>query len=130
MGERQRKCCGKLNYPFGRDEAPDARERGHLFFHGKYMEGTHEDTHVEYGVSFYSDHARTYYLRDFDSYCDSEEYGEEIPYLDPEFWQKLEAQLDRAPEAAYNADLCSCEACGYHFIAGNGPCCAESHESP
>jgi len=119
--ERHGRCCGNLSYVFGRDRDPAERERGYLFFHGKHWQGSHKGVCVEYGASFYDDHARTYYLRDFDSTCDSEEYGEKILYLDPNFWEKLDAQLDKAPEAAWNAGLNSCDVCGYHYF--DEPCC-------
>jgi hypothetical protein len=119
--DRNTRCCGHLNYRFGRDQDPAERERGHLSFHGKHWQGTHKTVYVEYGAAFYDDHARTYYVRDFDSTADSEYYGESIPYLDPNFWEKLEERLDKAPEAAWNAGLNSCDACGYHYF--DEPCC-------
>lgn len=121
LGEQWRRCCGGLSYDSRLAASADAREHGHLFFHGRHFEGTHEGLWVEYGASFYADHARTYYNRDFDHSCDSEEYGGRIPYADPDFWSKLEAQLDEAPKAAFEAGLMSCEECGHHFV--DEPCC-------
>lgn len=100
-----RPCCGRMS-----------SDKTHIYFHGKGWECETDAVGVEMGVSFYHDQARTYYIRDFDSYCDSEEYGKPISYLDPEFWEKLDAQLDRAAEAADATDLESCDECGYHFI--------------
>lgn len=110
QGERTSKCCGRMS-----------SDKTHIYFHGKHWECSTETVTVEMGVSFYHDQARTYYIRDFDHYCDSEEYGEPIAYLDPAFWEKLDAQLDRAAEAADAADLMSCEECGYHY-------CGEPHD--
>jgi len=109
-----RGCCFGLNYAFGRDEAPDAREHGHIYLHPKGWEGSYRQVGVEFGVSFHDDHARTYFLRDFGDVADSEEYGEHIAYLDPQFWAKLEAQADSAPKAAWESGLSNCGACGYH----------------
>jgi len=112
--ERYRKCCGS-------EES--------LYFHGKYWEGSHEGTWVEYGVRLASEAAHTYYIRDFDSYCDSEDYGDPVPYAAEDFWDRLDKQLDDAPRAAWAGDLCSCDVCGYHYVAGNGPCCDPTEDS-
>jgi hypothetical protein len=66
------RCCGGMS----------STDKDHLYFHGKHFEGcypAHDKADapqvcVEFGVKFYKDGAATYYLRDFDSYCDSEEY--------------------------------------------------------
>ena len=120
--EENRVCCSRVN-----------SERTGIYMHGRYWEGSYPLTKkgtprrrglfvcVEFGVTFYADCAATYYLRDFDHYCDSEEYGDAIPYADPDFWSKLNAQLDKAPEAAWHSDLLSCGKCGYH--RGEEHCC-------
>lgn len=104
QGERATKCCGGLS-----------SDKQHIYFHAKGWECSTESVSVEMGVAFYHDQACTYYLRDFGNYCDSEEYEEPIAYLDPAFWEKLDAQLDRAALAAQGADLMSCDECGYHY---------------
>lgn len=123
MGEENRMCCGRLSadIAFDRTETQPVTLGTNLAFHGKYFEASHLDTSVEYGVSFHPDCASTYYLRDFNHYCDSEDYGELISYEDPDFWAKLERQLDGAAEAAHDAGLSTCEKCGYHYF--DDPCC-------
>lgn len=115
VAEDNSKCCGGLAYLFGAGTDPANRARGSLYFHGKGWEGSYKDTHVEYGVSFHLDYACTYFLRDFDSVADSEVYGDVVPYSDPDFWNKIDAQLHQAPFAAWLSGLRSCEDCGYHY---------------
>jgi hypothetical protein len=97
----------------------------YFHFHGKdwagiyppAVEGSTENDPsvcVEMGVSFYEKGAQTYYLRDFDNYCDSVDYGDMIPYGQHDFWDILDNQLDEAPEHAWHADLQTCAASGYH----------------
>lgn len=119
-------CCSGINW-----------ERTSLYIHAKWWEGSYPLTKtgqprkrgpyvwVEFGVNFHEDHATTYYIRDFDSYCDSVVYGDPIPYSDPEFWSKLNTQLDKAPEAAWNSDLLSCGRCGYHMTEPHGRNCGQ-----
>lgn len=117
LGNHADTCCRGLQYRFGSDIEPSAREEGHLYFHGLGWDGTHEGTWVEYGVAFYADHARTYFIRDLGDVSDSEEYGDRLDYADPDFWQKLNVQLDGAPKAAYDAGLLTCNLCGYnHYL--------------
>jgi len=133
LQEERRQCCGGLSS--GKD---------HLYFHGKDWDCTYptaemrkqkgwkgcSSTTVEMGVSLYEDHAGTYWIFDNDSSTDSHEYGDVIRYDDPEFWEKLDRQLDQAAEEAWNSDICSCEHCGYHYHVGNGPCgCSASEEA-
>lgn len=116
-GEDTRRCCGGIG-----------TEKDHIFFHSKYWDTSYPpkaaqddplQVGVEMGASFYVDCAATYYIRDFDSYTDSEEYGERIPYPaevgDEAFWAKLDEQLDRAAEFAFNSDILTCLHCGYHY---------------
>jgi hypothetical protein len=109
-----RACCSGLSYRFGRDEAPDAREQGHIYLHPKHWEASNDTVGVEYGIEFHDSYATTYYLRDFDSVADSATFGEQVQYLDPDFWTKLESQADRAAEFADADGLITCERCGYH----------------
>lgn len=119
-------CCGGLS-----------RGKDHLSFHGNHWNGTYPkkkesgcgSTTVDMGVNLYRDRAETYWVFDDDSTTEGNDYGEAIPYSDPKFWEKLNAQLDQAPEHAWNSDICSCEHCGYHYHVGNGPCgCSGSEE--
>lgn len=122
-GGRYSRCCGRIG-----------TEKDHLYFHGDGWECSYkpmeemDGTSVEMGVSFYADHAATYYIRDFGNYSDSQEYGEDLPYDIEGFWEKLDAQLDKAAEFAWNNDLLSCERCGNHYVASNGPCGCEPDE--
>jgi hypothetical protein len=124
LGERQSRCCGGFN-----------TAKTGLHFHGKHWASSYppegQSVTVEMGVEFRKDGAHTYYIRDFDSYCDSEEYGPIIPYtkrITEAFWHKLDIQLDKAAEAAWNADLLTCAECGYHYHSANGPCHAQGAE--
>ena len=112
-----RMCCGGVS-----------SDRTHIYFHGKGWEGSYPaiakaddplQVAVEMGVSFYEDGAQTYFLRDFDSYCDSEDYGDKIPYpktpQNKTFWKTVHKALDQAPEAAFNSDILTCLRCGYHY---------------
>lgn len=93
-------------------------EEGQYYhLHGKGWESTYpkegeRQACVEMGVEFYIDGVQTYYLRDFDHYADSENYGARIPYPespdDEAFWKKLEAQLDQAAQVAYDRGLTTC----------------------
>jgi hypothetical protein len=127
-----RQCCGGLS-----------SGKGNLYFHGKHWECSYPTSEmrkkkgwkgcssvgVEMGVELHADHAATYWIFDNDSTTDSTVYGDPIKYYDPEFWEKLNAQLDQAAEEAWNSDILSCEHCGYHYHVGNGPCgCSASEE--
>ncbi|MDD1710962.1 MAG: hypothetical protein LUQ37_08670 [Methanoregulaceae archaeon] len=108
-----RQCCGGLSH-----------SGDYLYFHGKGWDNTYprrklkiEDdaTWVEMGVSLYEDHARTYYIFDSGSLTLNEDYGEEISYKDPNFWNKVFKQLDRASEFAWGKDVLTC-LCGHNYM--------------
>lgn len=125
------RCCMGLSYVAGPFAAPERRAEGNLYFHGKYWdngyEGQNDNVFVEYGLGFYKDHARTYFLRESYSLADSHEYGDPIPYSLPDFWERVDAQLDTAAEAAYEDGLRSCEHCEYHYYDECG-CVEEAAE--
>lgn len=124
--EGYRQCCGGISRF---DSTSD--DKVEFNFHGEYWHGSYGDepmvVEVEFGVSLLRDHAETYYIYDSDkaSFSESQVYGEPIPYSSPTFMEDLDAQLDRAPEAAWNADILSCNVCGDHYYTPNGSCCDE-----
>ncbi len=110
-------CCGGLHIV---DNVP------RLNFHGKDFDSRFPTevrarckngnyVNVDMGVGFYDSHVLCFYLRDFDSTCDSKDYGPKIYYEDPNFWQMVWSTLDKAAEHAWQVGLRSCEYCGYHF---------------
>lgn len=119
------KCCGGLMIG-----------GAGFYFHGKDWEGNYRpyedgESHLwcEMGINFFEAEAGTYYMWDIDHSCGSEEYGDLISYDDPEFWTKIMAQVDRAPEEMWNADWTSCPKCGYHVYAwADGVCPCEENE--
>jgi hypothetical protein len=118
LQDERRQCCGGLS-----------TDKSHLYFHGRDWNCVYEGTGVDMGANLYEDHAMTYWVFDNDSTTESFEYGAPIKYYDPEFWAKLDHQLDEAAEVAWNSDICSCEHCGYHYHVGNGPCGCSASES-
>lgn len=120
-------CCST-------EYSTSSSEPTHHLFHGNYWEGTYPPegerpdgagtVTVEYGVALFPDFAKTYYLRDFDGDCDSQYYGEELVYdwigdgSVQSWYDALMAQLEQAPEVAWNSDLLTCDVCGYHYVAG------------
>lgn len=133
-GTEHTRCCGGLSH-----------DKTHFYFHAKHAETSYplnkktgrplkrgQSVSVEMGVSFYPKQAYTYYLRDFDSFCDSEMYGPPIPYSlpDTDFWNKVDQQLGEAAEYAWNDDLLSCGKCGYHFHGIYGTCKCFDCEGP
>lgn len=121
MSDQVRFCNGYLIV----EETP------HLNFYGKHFDcryptnirarckdGSHVS--VDMGVAFYDTYARCFYTQE--SYAatysasDSEEYGPQIHYEDPQFWLKLWELLDQAAEYAWKVGLRTCEYCDCHFI--------------
>jgi hypothetical protein len=126
-GKQNTKCCGGIS-------------GDHIYFHGKHWDAHYQpqgmpelSTDVEMGVSFFNDHATTYYIFDADSFSESFGYGETLKLpQDPtnrDFWLALDKQLDKAAEAAWRSDILSCPKCGYHYNASVEPCpCEETEE--
>jgi hypothetical protein len=124
-GNDFRMCCGGLSSA-GR----------YLYFHGKYFDDVYPKVtrgrrkgqgvrrgpyvEVEHGIDFFADHAGTWYRHDTGNDVGSTPYGEDVPYADPEFWKKLEANFDHAAEAAFNDDWQTCRRCGNHFFESCG----------
>ena len=129
--QRYRMCCGGISH-----------DRKSFYFHGKGFECEYPERKdrlegdssacVEMGVNFNDSGASTYYIIDTDTSTDSSEYGETIPYPKGKgherFWKAIDKQLDKAAEAAWNADLLTCGVCGYHYYSPNGPCHDEQSE--
>ena len=125
---RQPRCCGGVAGP------PDDPQG--FYFHSKGWECSYGDSPnsvaVEMGIEFRLDGAQTYYIYDTDNSSEGVDYGALLPYpadpADSAFWDALDKQLDRAAEAAWNADVLTCESCGYHYYGPNGPCGCEGEE--
>ena len=104
----------------------------HLFIHPKGGESSTANTTVECGVSLYHGHARCYWIFDSDraAYCDSHEYGPEIPYsLGEEMFMKVvSVVLDKAATAAENQGVLSCKHCGDHYHE-ESPCDCQTAEA-
>ena len=116
-----------------RGEGGLTMSRSHLYFNGgdagRYPEDGDSYVHCEMATHLHPDHAETAWIYDDDSNTESHVYGDAIRYDDPDFWEKLEAQLDKGPEEAWNRDIQSCPDCGYHFSVVWGTCkCEDSKE--
>ena len=110
--QRYRMCCGGISH-----------DRKSFYFLAHAW---------RWGVNFNDSGASTYYIIYPDTSTDSSEYGETIPYPKGKgherFWKAIDKQLDKAAEAAWNADLLTCGVCGYHYSGPNGPCHDEQSE--
>jgi hypothetical protein len=124
---RYGKCCGGLS---------SDRDYRYLHFHSEGFNDTYPQVtrgkrkgqepgrgpfvSVEAGIDFYATEARTYYIHDTGHDVGSTVFGEAVAYGDSEFWKKIEANLDRAAEAAFNDDWQSCRKCGSMFFESCG----------
>ena len=111
----------------------DLVDTSHLFIHPKGGESHTDDTSVECGVSLYHSHARCYWIFDSDraGYCDSTQYGPEIPYsLGEEMFMKVVSLvLDNAAKVAEYNGVRSCQHCGDHYHE-DSPCdCQEDDDA-
>jgi hypothetical protein len=110
MGKDHTRCCGGLS-----------SDKTHLYFHGRHWDSSYGEpglrVSVEMGISFYAHKATTYYMRDFDHHCDSEEYGQAFLYRGMTFFKRIDKQLNQAAQFAFGSDLLTCEVCGYHTTA-------------
>jgi hypothetical protein len=127
--DRYGKCCGGLS-----------TEKDHLHFHSEGFNDTYPQVtrgkrkgqeprrgpfvSVEAGISFYANEAQTYFIHDTGNDVGSTDFGEAINYSDLDFWKKIEANLNRAAESAFNNDWLTCRKCGNMFYETCG--CTES----
>lgn len=104
----------------------------HLFIHPKGGEDHTDNTAVECGVSLYHSHARCYYIYDSDraGFCDSYEYGPEIPYSMGEeaFMAMVSLVLNKAAKVAEDRGVRSCPHCGDHYNEEDQCDCQEDDE--
>jgi hypothetical protein len=104
----------------------------HLFIHPKGGADHTDNTVVECGVSLYHSHARCYYIYDSDraGFCDSYEYGPEIPYSLGEnaFMAMVSLVLNKAAKVAEDRGVRSCRHCGDHHNEEDQCDCQEDDE--
>jgi hypothetical protein len=107
-------------------------DASHLFIHPKGGESHTKNTAVECGVALYYSYARCYWIYDSDraGFCDSHEYGPEIPYSlgEKAFMAMVSLVLNLAAKVAEDNGVRSCPNCGDHYYE-ESPCDCQEAEA-